>query len=171
MNGFDAAIYAVGIVAVIAGFQSGLMRSVATILGYALAMPIAPAAASFISPALADRLGASADRGSFVLFACFLGIGVAFGQLLRLAVNEMAGPTVGIVDRLAGSALGAVRVFLVAVTMVLVFDQFIPPDRQPAFLSGSRLRPTLSMTGQKGLRSLPPEVTAYIDQLKRDLRI
>jgi hypothetical protein len=55
---------------------------------------------------------------------------------------------------------------LIAVTMVLIFDQLIPPTLQPAFLTGSQLRPMLSMAGQSGVRSLPPEATAYIDQLK-----
>ena len=38
----------------------------------------------------------------------------------------------------------------------------------PDFLRGSRLRPTLSMAGELGLRSLPPETMAFIDQLKKD---
>jgi membrane protein required for colicin V production len=75
------------------------------------------------------------------------------------------------VDRLAGSALGAGRIGLVAVTMVVIFDQLIPADREPAFLSGSRLRPILSIAGRSGLKSLPPDVAAYIDRLKQNRRI
>ena len=37
-----------------------------------------------------------------------------------------------------------------------------------AYLTGSQLRPLLSVAGQKGFRSLPPDVTAYIDRLKKD---
>jgi len=62
---------------------------------------------------------------------------------------------------------GAVRVILVAVVLVLVFDRIIPPGREPGFLKGSQWRPVLSQAGQKGLRSLPPEVEAYIDRLKK----
>jgi hypothetical protein len=40
MNAFDAAIYVVVVVAVVAGFNAGLLRSMATIFGYACAMPI-----------------------------------------------------------------------------------------------------------------------------------
>jgi membrane protein required for colicin V production len=54
---------------------------------------------------------------------------------------------------------------------VLIFDQLVPADRQPAFLTGSHLRPLLSVAGQKGFKSLPPDVTAYIDRLKKDRRI
>jgi len=39
---------------------------------------------------------------------------------MRMALDETIGPGAGIGDRLAGAALGAVRVGLVAVTLVLV---------------------------------------------------
>ena len=67
--------------------------------------------------------------------------------------------------------LGAVRVGLVAITLVLIFDQLVPPRPQPAFLTGSHLRPLFSIAGQKGFKSLPPDVTAHIDRLKKDRRI
>ena len=68
-------------------------------------------------------------------------------------------------------ALGAVRVGLVAITLVLIFDQLVPSDRQPAFLTGSLLRPLLSEAGQMGFKSLPPDVAAYVDRIKKDRRI
>jgi membrane protein required for colicin V production len=64
-----------------------------------------------------------------------------------------------------------VRVGLVAITLVLIFDSLVPSDRQPAYLAGSQLRPLLSAAGQKGFKSLPPEVAATIDRLKKERRI
>jgi membrane protein required for colicin V production len=88
--------------------------------------------------------------------------------LLRFAVSELTGDDVGLFDRIAGAAFGAVRIFLIAVLVVAVFDRVIPADREPPFLVGSRLRPYLSAAAQKGLQSLPPEVDDYIDRLKRE---
>jgi membrane protein required for colicin V production len=96
---------------------------------------------------------------------------MVLGKMMRMALNETIGSEAGIGDRLAGAALGAVRVGLVAITMVLIFDSLVPLDRQPAFLTGSQLRPLLSVAGQRGFKSLPPDVAAYIDHLKRDRRI
>jgi membrane protein required for colicin V production len=171
MNSFDAAVYILTIVAVVSGFNAGFLRSVATILGYLAAMPIAVATVPLIAPALAGKPDAPWTQNSVLLFGIFLVTGIALGALLRLAVSETVGPSIHVTDRLAGSALGAVRVGLVAVTMVLIFDQLIPADREPAFLRGSRLRPILSAAGQIGLKSLPPDVKAYIDQLKKDRRL
>ncbi|MGD0851327.1 CvpA family protein [Bradyrhizobium sp.] len=170
MNNFDAAIYIGLAVAVITGFNSGLLRSGVTILAYLIAMPIAVWAMSLLS----RRIGSSEldlAQNSPLFFGIFLVVGLVLGKFMRMAVDDMIGPSAGIGDRLAGAALGIVRVGLVAITLVMVFDQLVPADRQPAFLNGSQLRPLLSQVGQRGFRSLPPDVVAYIDRLKRDRRI
>lgn len=170
MNTFDIAVYTVAIVAMITGFNLGLIRSVATILGYVTAAPVAVAGTSFISPILAGQTAPSATANSVVFFCIFLVAGLVFGSLLRLAIDEAVGPVRSLPDRFAGSALGIVRTGLVAVTIVLVFDRIIPPGRDPAYLAGSKLRPILSQAGQRGLKSLPPETAAYIDQIKNGQR-
>jgi membrane protein required for colicin V production len=171
MNSFDAVVYLVALVAIISGFNAGLLRSIATIMGYLAAVPVAMAAMPYASRMLADKLDAGGAQNSLTFFAVFLVVGMALGALLRTAISETVGPRISLPDRLAGSMLGAVRIALVAVTMVLIFDRIIPADRQPAFLTGSKLRPILLVAGQKGLKSLPPDVTAYIDQLKRERHI
>ena len=165
MNSFDAAVFIGLIVAVITGFNAGLLRSGVTILAYLIAMPVAVWAMSLLFRGTGVEL--SLTQNSPFFFGIFLVIGMALGKFMRMAVDDAVGPTAGIGDRLAGAALGVVRVGLVAITLVLVFDQLVPTYRQPAFLTGSQLRPRLSMLGQKGFNSLPPDVTAMIDRLKR----
>src|SRR5215216_499345 len=171
MNGFDAAVCILLLVAVVTGFRAGLLRSTATILGYVSAMPIAVAATPLISAVPVDKSHPPWAQNSLVFFAVFLVTAIVLGALLRIAVSETVGPSVSLVDRLAGSVFSAVRIGLVAVTVVLIFDRLIPMDRQPAFLNGSQLRPILSMAGQKGLKSLPPDITEFVDQLKGDRRV
>jgi len=50
-------------------------------------------------------------------------------------------------------------------------DEFVPGGRQPAFLTGSQLRPLFSAAGQRGITSLPADAVAVIDQLKKERRI
>jgi membrane protein required for colicin V production len=168
---FDAAVYIVLLVAVIAGFHSGFLRSAATIVSYLAAMPLAAVATTLLAPALAARSAAPWASAPVLFVALFLVIGIVLGALARMAISEMVGARIGIPDRLAGSLLGVVRIGLVAVMLVLVFDRLIPSGREPTFLRGSHLRPVLSVAGQMGLKSLPPETTAFIDQLKRERRL
>jgi membrane protein required for colicin V production len=171
MNSFDAVVYIGLVIAVVTGFNAGLLRSAVTILAYLVAMPIAVWAMSLVSPGIDGKAGTPLMQNSLLFFGTFLISGIVLGKLMRMALDDAIGPQAGIGDRLAGAALGAVRVGLVAVTVVLIFDQLVPSDRQPAYLVGSQLRPLLSVAGQRGFKSLPPDVVAYIDRLKKDRRI
>lgn len=171
MNTFDLAVCIALVVAVIAGFNAGLLRSMATVFSYVCAMPIAAATASYISPMVTAKSAAPWTQSPFLFFILFLATGTALGALFRFAISDSVGPSISWADRLAGSGFGAVRIMLVAVTLVLVFDRLIPADRQPAFLIGSQLRPILSVAGQQGLKSLPPETAEFIDQLRRERRM
>ena len=171
MNSFDLAIYAGLVVAVTVGFNTGLLRSAITIVAYLFATPIA----MWITPLIAPRIGgdpASPLTQSWVVFfVSFLAAGIVLGKLGRMALDEAMGSEASMIDRLCGATLGALRVVLIATTLVLMFDQLVPADRQPAFLTGSHLRPFLSAVGQRGFNSLPPEFAATIDRFKREHHI
>jgi membrane protein required for colicin V production len=167
MNTFDAVVAVAAVLAMVLGFSSGLLRSLATILGYLIAAPLAVAITPYVT-AIALGRSMSPDNAWPMLVVVFVAAGAGISALLRTVVGEFVGPEVGAFDRLAGAALGAVRIGLIAVLIVVVFDRVIPADRQPQFLVGSKLRPYLSAAGRAGLRSLPPEVDSYIDRLKRE---
>jgi membrane protein required for colicin V production len=165
---FDIVVCSVAALAVVMGFHAGLLRSLATIAGYLAAAPIAVA----ITPGLAAvALGQdphSPDAKWLALCIVFVATGFFISALLRIAIGEFTGPDVGLADRAAGAALGAVRIGLCAMLVVVAFDRVIPADRQPPFLAHSRLRPYLSAAGQQSLQSLPPDVQNYLDRLKQE---
>jgi membrane protein required for colicin V production len=168
MNSFDAVVYAALVVAMTLGFNAGLLRSAVVILAYLIAMPIAVWATSLVSR---ETSGLALMQNPLPFFGTFLAAGIVLGKLMRMVLDETIGAESGIGDRLAGSLLGAVRVGLVAISLVVIFDQLVPADRQPSYLVGSHLRPLLSTAGQMGLKSLPPDISAYVDRLKRERRI
>jgi membrane protein required for colicin V production len=168
VNSFDAVVGVALLVSAITGFRAGLMRSLAAILGYVSAMPIAVAATTRLLPAAESAPTTPWATNSMLFFAIFLGAGLLIGALLRIAVNDLSGPNIHLADRVAGSLLGIARAGLVAVIIVVAFDRLIPDDRQPVFLLGSKLRPLLSRAGQFGVTSLPPDMASYIDQLKKE---
>jgi membrane protein required for colicin V production len=168
MNPFDAFVTAAALLAIVMGFTSGLLRSVATILGYLLAAPLAVAITPRIVPFALGSGTLPPDESWLPVVVVFVACGIAFGVLFRNVLNELVDDEISLFDRVAGAILGAVRIFLVAVLVVVVFDRIIPADHEPPFLAGSKLRPYLSAAGQKGLETLPPEVDDYIDRLKRE---
>ena len=163
INAFDGAVYLCLTIAVITGFGSGLLRSLATIFGYLAAMALSVA----LTPFTIAQFHIPPAQTWVVYVVVFFVAGVLLGTLLRLAVSELVGSDVSPPDRMAGALLGAVRVGLLAVLIVVIFDRIIPTGREPAFLKGSQLRPILSQAGRAGLKSLPPDIEDYIDRLKR----
>jgi membrane protein required for colicin V production len=168
MNSFDAVVYLALVVAMTMGFNAGLLRSAVTILAYLVAMPISVWATSLITH---DAGGMALMQNPLPFFGTFLAAGIVLGKLMRMAIDETIGTDAGIGDRLAGAVLGAVRVGLIAISVIVVFDQLVPADRQPSYLVGSRLRPLFSAAGRMGLKSLPADIAAYVDRLKNDRRI
>ncbi len=171
MNPFDAVVLGVALVGLVTGFSAGLLRSLATILAYVIAAPVALA----ITPAIVNWLNARellpADKAplllSLVPFIALILIAVLLGTLLRGAVGGVTSGRTMFIDRVLGALLGLVRIGLLAVLLVLIFERIIPPGREPPWLKESQLRPYLSVAGAQGLRALPPEVTRYIDELRR----
>lgn len=170
-NWFDLAIYVCLFVAVVMGFMTGLLRSLATIFGYIAGMGVAVVAAPRVTSLLTTHLKMPTLQTWIVIVAIFVAAGAVLSALLRLTLNEMVGPNISVPDRVAGAALGALRIALLAIMLVVVFDRTIPPGQEPAFLKNSQWRPVLSSAAQRGLRHLPPEVEAYIDRLKRHRRL
>lgn len=138
VNLFDGAVYLCLVVAIIAGYRSGLLRSLATIFGYVIAAPVAVALMPYITPILVERIKLPPAQTSLAFFAVFVVIGFVLSALLRSAVGEIAGTRISAPDRAAGAFLGAIRVVLLAVVMVLVFERIIPAGREPAFLEIGR---------------------------------
>ena len=165
MNKFDIAVYAGFVIATMAGFRTGLVRSALTIVAYLFAMPIAVWVMSYVPP-LDEGYRSPLPHNIGFLFGVFLVVGFVLGKFARMLVDEAVGDEPGLLDRFCGAALGALRVALVATSVVLVFDRVIPVGREPAFLEGSQLRPIFSSLGQRGFRSLPTEAVAAIDRLR-----
>jgi len=68
MNSFDAVVYLGLVVAVVTGFNAGLLRSAVTILAYLIAMPIALWIMSLISPQIDGKLGSPWAQNSLLFF-------------------------------------------------------------------------------------------------------
>jgi membrane protein required for colicin V production len=168
MNIFDAVVLAFAALAAAMGFRSGLLRSLATILAYLIAAPFVIALTPRLTALMPESSAIAPDRNWLVVAIAFVVSGILVGALFRIVVDEFAGDEISLVDRVAGAMLGVVRIVLVAILIVVVFDRVIPADRQPPWLVDSRLRPYLSAAGRNGLRSLPPEADAYIDRLKHE---
>ena len=99
MNSFDIVVYLALVIAVVAGFRAGLLRSAITILAYLIAMPIAVWIMSLLAPAIGGG-DAPLTQNSVLFFGIFLASGMALGWLARMALDD----AIGAGDRIWGSS-------------------------------------------------------------------
>ena len=172
MNAFDAAVLGLAFVALVTGFSSGLLRSLATILAYAVAAPVALAIAPSVAAWLTTRRFLPADQMGMLIsvtpFLLLVIIAMILGALMRGAVSGVTGGHMVLADRVLGAVLGVVRIGLLAVVFVLILERMVPAGREPDWLKQSQLRPYLSAAGAQGLRALPPEAIDYVDRFRRE---
>jgi membrane protein required for colicin V production len=171
MNPFDAAVLSVMLIAVVTGFMAGLLRGLATILAYVVATPIALSVSPMVTAFLIERKLLPTDSipnaASYVPLVVLLVTAIVLGALMRGAVGAAVGH-MGFIDRVLGAMLGAVRIGLLAVVLVLLFERIIPAGNEPDWFKQSQLRPYLSAAGAQGLSVLPPQALDAIDRLKRE---
>ncbi len=110
MNPFDAVVLGVALVGLVTGYSAGLLRSLATILAYVIAAPVALAIAPTIVNWLNARALLPADKAplllSLVPFIALIVIGVLLGALMRGAVGSVTGGRTIFIDRVLGALLG-----------------------------------------------------------------
>src|ERR1700729_1072975 len=94
MNAFDAVVAAVAVLAIVLGFNAGLLRSLATIFGYLIAAPLAVAITPYVTGIALGRSMAPANAW-LMLVIVFVAAGAGIGALLRIVVGEFVGPDVG----------------------------------------------------------------------------
>ena len=172
MNPFDAAVLGLVFIALITGFSSGLLRSLATILAYVVAAPVALAVAPSVSIWLSTQRFLPADQMRLLIsvtpFLILVIVAMVLGALMRGAVSGVTGGHMVFADRLLGAVLGVARVGLLEVAFVLILEQMVPQGVEPDWIKQSRLRPYLSAAGAQGLRALPPQALDYIERFRRE---
>jgi membrane protein required for colicin V production len=117
---FDIAVYAGLAITAVVGFNTGLLRSAITILAYLLATPVAIWAMTLFSSRIGGNSTSPLVQSWILFFGALLVVGMMLGKFARMALDETMGENLGLGDRL-GAALGAVRVVLIATSLVLVF--------------------------------------------------
>jgi len=107
MNSFDIVVLLALAVAVVTGFNTGLLRSAVTILAYLVAMPIAVSAVSVIAPLLGGKIDQPFAQNWGFFLGLFLAAGMGLGKLARMALDmRIARKALRRGRRLLGAGLG-----------------------------------------------------------------
>jgi len=170
-NSFDLAVYACLFVAVVMGFMTGLLRSLATIIGYICGAGIAVAAAPKTVSLLANYPKIPTPQTWIVVVAIFIVAGALISALLRLIVSGMTSRNISVPDRIAGAAPGGVRFAMLAHAGACFRSHDSTRSRAgfperlavaASALIGGTIRNTVASTGSRRLYRSPEARTAPV---------
>ncbi len=104
MNIFDAVIIAAALVAIVMGYRSGLLRSLATIFGSCRRRACRQSCWRQNSrPDVPALIPSGGESNGILFFVIFLVVGIVMAALLRSSVSAAVGETVSTPDRIAGA--------------------------------------------------------------------
>ena len=89
MNSFDAVVYLGLTIAVVTGFNTGLLRSAIAILAYIAAMPIAMGLVPLVTPPLDGQHALPFAQNSGLFFGIFLVTGMVLGKLACIVLDDI----------------------------------------------------------------------------------
>src|SRR6476469_5359521 len=107
MNPFDAAVLGLALLALVTGFSSGLLRSLATILAYVVAAPVALAVSPSVGAWLDTKRFLPPDQMQMLIsgtpFLLLVIVAMVLGALMRGAVSGVTSGHMVLADRVLGA--------------------------------------------------------------------
>ncbi|MFI3316420.1 MAG: CvpA family protein [Rikenellaceae bacterium] len=147
MNIIDIIIVACFAIAIIWGFKDGLIRQLGTLVGIILGIVLANSLGSTVGQLLGIEGSSAAAWGFAIVFIVCLIATALISKIVRKVVSAVG---LGILDRVGGAALGAIRCALVLVIILSLIDfgyEAFGGNESSAF-STSKLSDTVISLGQ-----------------------
>ncbi|GAW40235.1 Colicin V production protein [Brevundimonas sp. SH203] len=165
MTGYDVFVIVVILFSVAAGWVRGGVREVITLLSATLAALIAlialpwtaGVARAFVDPEWAGSILAAV----LTFFVVYFGLRLIGGMLSKGAEDH---PHLGMVNRLFGFVIGAVRALVLIGAVHLVIAAALPGERTPRWLTDAALYP-VSAVGARMIQIVLPSIGRGADAI------
>lgn len=146
-NGLDVLLVVIGLWFVLRGFMTGIIRSVASILGIVLGFVTAAYGAVFAAPFLAPLVQNATLALVVAFFLIFFSIYVAM-YLVGVTLNSVFKMLkLGWLDMALGGVFGLLKGLILACILVFILTFALPP--QHPFLKDSSLYPLVSQLSRE----------------------
>lgn len=165
MTGYDVFAIVVILFSVAAGWVRGGVREIITLLSATLAALVAlialpwtaGVARAFVDPEWAGSILAAV----LTFFVVYFGLRLIGGMLSKGAKDH---PHLGVVDRVFGFVIGAVRALVLIGAVHLVIVAALPGERTPRFLTNAALYP-VSALGARMIQVVLPSIGRGADAI------
>ncbi len=130
--------------------------AVAAIYFYPLVLP-------YVKPYIQKDVLAMAMAAAAVFFVTLILVSII---TIRLS-DAILDSKVGALDRSLGFVFGAARGLLLCVIAFVFFSWLVPPEKQPEWVKGAKMKPLLQSTGDQLTSLLPDDPEGIIGRFKK----
>lgn len=162
ITGFDGIVLGVALFSAVLAMVRGFSREVLSVVSwvgsayaaYKLYPYGVPYAKNFIHE---DKFAIIASAAVIFLIALIV---ISF-ITMRIA-DMIIDSRIGALDRTLGFIFGAARGILIVVVAVQFFNEWVPPEKHPAWVANAKSKPFLDDLGEKLKAALPEDIAALL---------
>jgi membrane protein required for colicin V production len=162
ITGFDGIVLAVALFSAVLAMVRGFSREVLSLVSWFgsayAAYKLYPYGLPYAKNFIADEKFAIIASAAAIFLIALIVISFITMRIADMIIDSR----IGALDRTLGFIFGAARGILIVVVAVQFFNEWVPPDKHPAWIAGSKSKPFLDDLGEKLKNALPEDVAALL---------
>lgn len=162
ITGFDGIVLAVALFSAVLAMVRGFSREVLSVVSWFgsayAAYKLYPYGLPYAKNFIADEKFAIIASAAAIFLIALIVISFITMRIADMIIDSR----IGALDRTLGFIFGAARGILIVVVAVQFFNEWVPPEKHPAWIAGSKSKPFLDDLGEKLKNALPEDVAALL---------
>ena len=162
ITGFDGIVLAIALFSAVLAMVRGFSREVLSVVSWFgsayAAYKLYPYGLPYAKNFIADEKFAIIASAAAIFLIALIVISFITMRIADMIIDSR----IGALDRTLGFIFGAARGILIIVVAVQFFNEWVPPEKHPAWISGSKSKPFLDDLGEKLKNALPEDVAALL---------
>lgn len=162
ITGFDGIVLAVTLFSAVLAMVRGFSREVLSVVSWFgsayAAYKLYPYGLPYAKNFIADEKFAIIASAAAIFLIALIVISFITMRIADMIIDSR----IGALDRTLGFIFGAARGILIIVVAVQFFNEWVPPEKHPAWIAGSKSKPFLDDLGEKLKNALPEDVAALL---------
>ena len=162
ITGFDGIVLAIALFSAVLAMVRGFSREVLSLVSWFgsayAAYKLYPYGLPYAKNFIADEKFAIIASAAAIFLIALIVISFITMRIADMIIDSR----IGALDRTLGFIFGAARGILIVVVAVQFFNEWVPPEKHPAWIAGSKSKPFLDDLGEKLKNALPEDVAALL---------
>jgi len=162
ITGFDGIVLAVALFSAVLAMVRGFSREVLSVVSWVgsayAAYKLYPYGVPYAKNFIHEEKFAIIASAAVIFLIALIVISFITMRIADMIIDSR----IGALDRTLGFIFGAARGILIVVVAVQFFNEWVPPEKHPAWIANAKSKPFLDDLGEKLKAALPEDIAALL---------